>query len=1560
MTMTGKRRTRSSHAAATDKSPKVNTATKTPKSASKRRKKKQQHEDNETSSFHADAIITTSESKQTKEATATKASNHNEIVSYITKFVSATKSSSSSEKKSTDFSSVISYLILFLQKDTTTTAAVNGKDEQQTSLAAMYITKEDVATLLLPWSVGRLMRLAAASSSNDDNSTDDVDALDGLAWAALTSSLDIVAAATTSSTTAAAAAAEESSTLQVSTSNETLLSSCFPQSTLNRLVPYAGRIAFSSSHHQPPSSSNNETHNIQTSASTTFVHLVQRYKSSFDVVCKTLLSDVDSLLSNNQTDTTTRPPHQVAVVQATLEKIHKLMENANPKRLFTIVGSTDVLPRLGRLSMVLPSSSSDHDEKLIQNILWDGLFHPVHHMDGFRTMSDMKVVPKVEVAAAAEAATVEKDGEKKAKKDEDKKGGSKTCFQAGLFQSVKTLLSSVTASVEDGSGVIATAKLLPGIVHGFFERVREHATQSKNGGSITEADAKLQFRFWCHLILPVLEALFSKKHQNGNNEDVDNALMDAVSQTLGLVLQYDAYLPSYNDPEEEHLAYLQSVADGLVRCVHDSNYITKSDHENYALVTSLCNLILLNHRLLHGKLSTVTYYTCSCLPQKNQEPNKLLFTIVKTYRELRAIGDFLTATREAFTKTAASQESADTMNNILLCNNVVDSLALAYQSCPSGQLQEMWNFFGGWIVDSISTTPELSFAVQMFIIFVKSIRSDKQNSLGLRGLCEFSMNSSIAKLLDSSDIESSIHMRLGFDLCGWLVELHSRSCFWVDNVSVDGESSFLLTANKDDKSRLNVLSYLHNTAETAAASAGFSLWKKSFLGAYWQSGGVGTEVDIGVHTSLRGSLQRLALHRIHQLHSMIYYCNLEESDEQDSKDSQSTVLTREAKMLVDFSFYIACSEAIGAAGSETEEGDLALSSASLWIPIAQSLPIWSHYSEHFHSELFLIWFYTSISSANSSRNCSHTSRREYATSIALTRDASFYDNDKIMTPLMHVGVKFATHKSNDDVEASSKALSFISSAPVEFIESSDSTKILAKILDLDVHTTATLRQSQNDQLVKQVLCSTRSILARVLSVAMLPSGFDTSLFAKMTHHLLSSSSDDIGCDMIYLSASSDAINECLSLCIDYYEKDDTLLQDFFSQLSNLIGDGPSSEISSSKAFLLRGVIRKLNALNRHHSLAKRNATNSKSVYDVCTEKVLTIYERTWRGLFRKISKVHSSACVELLLASELLSFHANCAVKNAVVKESTAELFETVAKIQDSSPEAEMITACNYFLSVMAAVPDYLFECVAQEKVFEQILGAMSSSSSSQTATPLLDAAFCSLIRHTDIDGLNTATTALIKGKSKRQSSVFLVKTFRLIISSIKSQEQQKYIAGHCEHFLLISMDLLREKSSDVHQTQQNVILFSRMMTTLLAKKELLVLIVSALIAHYSKQLYGCPSPLFGLLLSLLSHLLHTNARKGLSEKALEYSKLCELLIPHKDIFKKHVVGLILCYIKALSEGMSPITKKKLMPSVYALLDVCSDFETRQINAMIDVPSKTLFAPVFKSYQKFYQYHGQA
>jgi hypothetical protein len=62
------------------------------------------------------------------------------------------------------------------------------------------------------------------------------------------------------------------------------------------------------------------------------------------------------------------------------------------------------------------------------------------------------------------------------------------------------------------------------------------------------------------------------------------------------------------------------------------------------------------------------------------------------------------------------------------------------------------------------------------------------------------------------------------------------------------------------------------------------------------------------------------------------------------------------------------------------------------------------------------------------------------------------------------------------------------------------------------------------------------------------------------------------------------------------------------------------------------------------------------------------------------------------------------------------------------------------------------------------------------------------------------------------------------------------------------------------------------------AKEETLIFssccsVVASLIAHYPKQLYGCPSCLFSFLMTLLTHILQTSVRKGLSQKALEYAK---------------------------------------------------------------------------------------
>ena len=147
------------------------------------------------------------------------------------------------------------------------------------------------------------------------------------------------------------------------------------------------------------------------------------------------------------------------------------------------------------------------------------------------------------------------------------------------------------------------------------------------------------------------------------------------------------------------------------------------------------------------------------------------------------------------------------------------------------------------------------------------------------------------------------------------------------------------------------------------------------------------------------------------------------------------------------------------------------------------------------------------------------------------------------------------------------------------------------------------------------------------------------------------------------------------------------------------------------------------------------------------------------------------------------------------------------------------------------------------------------------------------------------------------------------------SREQHRYISGKCKTFLFLSMDLLRSMLwCERARFVSDVKLFSQTMITLTSKKELLLLsgreiamifcemnplfrrldsrvgegydgdgdveifksccaVIASLIAHYPKQLYGCPSPLFSLLLALLSDILRTSVKKGLPQKALEYAK---------------------------------------------------------------------------------------
>ena len=125
---------------------------------------------------------------------------------------------------------------------------------------------------------------------------------------------------------------------------------------------------------------------------------------------------------------------------------------------------------------------------------------------------------------------------------------------------------------------------------------------------------------------------------------------------------------------------------------------------------------------------------------------------------------------------------------------------------------------------------------------------------------------------------------------------------------------------------------------------------------------------------------------------------------------------------------------------------------------------------------------------------------------------------------------------------------------------------------------------------------------------------------------------------------------------------------------------------------------------------------------------------------------------------------------------------------------------------------------------------------------------------------------------------------------------------------------------------------------------------------HYPKLIYGCVPSFISSLRTLFKFILCQSFKSTLdsTEIIAEFDKICQLLPEHKDIFKKHIIGLVMDYVDALQGGggMGNELKREITPCVYNMLDTLTTFEIQQLNTVMDPTSKVLFQSVFKSYQK--------
>ena len=1525
---------------------------------------------------------TSQDERKNKTSTAATACSHQElqrgqVMCHISQFLA--------HKSEDEDAGAVLFLVEYLEAAETSTPSISD----------VAITNEDIATLLLPWSVARLMRIISTSKLRKGDKE--------IIWRTLSCCLDTLS----SSNNSLEAYKKE-------------LSTSLPQSTLSKVVRSAASFSFLA---KPMGLKSTK---IQEYAAKCFLKLVKRYRPSFEVACNTLLKQVEDLVyGTDQSDDyetcvqTRLPRHKYEVVCSSLELVHNLLAGANVKRSFAVLSSGEMLPRLGRLGLLKcndfdTNTKVDDDQagkakELMEKIINEGLFHQTHHMEGFRTMEQLRGLPPLTDNVV----------------ENTMEGKYKNCYQSGLLKSLRMLLSD--ADLRD---TVATASMIPFIIRGFFDNTqckRDKYVASGIKGS-TESDAKIQFYFWAHSTISAFE------HIDQSNTQV--ALLQMISQTLEVILDYDTYSPSYSDPDEALVSFLKYVTEKVLGCVQMENATMSITHAQRSifLLASFRTLLLLNHRLLHEHLpgciafACQNLYQCSAKEQNYLHASAVLSSVTKTYGELRQIGHFLTSCRNAFLHMKTSKYDCKSMHSLLTHSDVMELLSTSYHMLPSGQLHEIWDLFVEWIVfnagEDRSMSTELVFAICMFIHFIKNIRADKHNSSEIRLLCERTMVSCVEKLLvhskntvDESNAlyrESNSFIEQGIDLCGWLVDLHTRSCFWIDAITIDGDgSAFLLSEGNDAKNTLNVLSYLRNVATNAVESK--HLQHKSNLNT--QS------------SSLCVSQSRLALHRIQQLHSMIYYCKVQEHEQNNEREGKfsSAELTNEAEILVRFvinTAQISCTSSLNA--------------ESMWSTIAQSIGTWCHYAERDHIKQFLRWFFSILSRIDDPAIL----QQDTHCVLTLIRDASFYEVNGCTSLLLSEGLEYLMenltpcfessgvtkdHDAADSYLSISSQLettlisrecmgmviqsvlnvtSFLSSAPLslDILSIEENIMLIDKVVTLDILVykacQSAAESSESCITYTKTLRAARYLLASLLSRTIIESSRDrcTSVLMLALDHLIKSSLSLNGSTGLPW-ATGNVLAEVLTLCFDSPDKEGGFALEFDAKMSLVMdvdNDSMSPSEFSARVLLMRSVIRKMNILHRRHSFSKR-------AYQSWVDMALKCRSSMWSKLIyyikaRNTNSLNSKAAASsLLLASDLLTFLRNVDLiitdnDRVTTTENTKEVFGLLrSTYEDGFNNCLDFNEANYFLSCMIFTQN-ISKCISAETLINTILSAVQKSGS-----PLLESALCYLMRESSTDDyiklVILSLPTKIETGNPSQVQVFHVKIYNLILQCIKSEEQIKYVSSKSMKILMTSISLLQTAKKD-NAAVFYLELFSTIMSNLIPRKDILVLsgrelamiccgmssifenkqqlidgnvltevsafksccsVASTLIANYTKQLYGCPNGLFSLLLAMLEYLLQSNIKSGLNAK--EYAKLCELLLPHKE-FKKHSVGLILRFIHSQNSGMSSATKSKLLPSIHALLDMCSEYEMRQINAMIDASSKVLFAPVFQSYKKYYQYSG--
>jgi len=596
--------------------------------------------------------------------------------------------------------------------------------------------------------------------------------------------------------------------------------------------------------------------------------------------------------------------------------------------------------------------------------------------------------------------------------------------------------------------------------------VVKKSNKKKTTLSHIDSVAQVQFRFCLCILHPMIERVgdfvqlqtIDAMAQISLNEKKDAniflSLLRSIRQSLSLLLKYDAYLPSHNDSGDRHIGYLTMVGETVLSLIEGNTSIfyhpgCGESARNESLF--ICrDLFHLNHHIFHKKLhrllKAIALQSHNNLNQSSDNNVgkrsrdigcELFCSICNAYQKLRQLAHLLNAMLSLALEEDSSRKGAILI--IFKDTLFLRTLSSAIQGSPSEQLQEFYTLLKNFISTQVkggqyekSQVISIQFAVDIFVLLLKAVKVQKFNAQGLLEICndaiKFTTSNLIVKVkcngIDSTEFQarnetndtelpfqfdlSCAVTNMGIHLCGWIVELHTRCCFWLNKIPHEIGAESISHGITD---WFGIVPTLLQTTHAVIAHQ-----EKSVL------------------MPKMGALQHLSCHRIQQLHSLIFQEEQIEvlkgaNNEMESSKKRSNDMIEEAKHLVNFVIYAAYYRHFGNDGisSSGSNGCFQLNDDSLasgWKIIARNVTTWAPYSKPEHTVMFLNWLFFTLAVEDKEGTKRRSNKvavlplkasiphsafcEDRSAALALLHDTSFFEVKEVCDNFISVGLVVAS------------------------------------------------------------------------------------------------------------------------------------------------------------------------------------------------------------------------------------------------------------------------------------------------------------------------------------------------------------------------------------------------------------------------------------------------------------------------------------------------------------------------------------------------------------------------